>query len=226
MLTVVVPTLDSEATLEAALAALVPGACDGTVRHVVVSDGGSRDLTLDIAYGFGCEIVDAERGRGPQLAAGAKVARGDWLLFLHADTRLDPGWQHEVRAFIEHAGGGPRAAAFRFALDDPSPPARRLERVVALRCALLALPYGDQGLLISRRHYEHIGGFRDLPLMEDVDLMRRLGRRSLTLLRSRAVTSAERYRRSGYLRRIARNAVCLSLYYMGVPPRVILRLYA
>lgn len=226
MLTVIVPTFDSEATLAATLTALVPAACEGMVRQVVAVDGGSRDSTLAIAEGFGCDVVSARRGRGPQLAAGARAARADWLLFLHADTVLDPGWYVEARAFIEGMDAErPCAAAFRFALDDFAPAARRLERIVALRCALLALPFGDQGLLISRRHYEAIGGFRELPLMEDVDLMRRIGRRSLVLLATRAVTSAGRYRQSGYLRRMLRNAVCLSLYYIRVPPRLILRLY-
>lgn len=226
MLTVIVPTLDAGSTLEAALAALVPAACDGVVRQVVVVDGGSRDATQAIAEGFGSDLVEAQRGRGPQLAAGASAARHRWLLFLHGDTVLEPGWHEEVAEFVAEAEAAdrPRAAAFRFALDDSSSRARLLERFVALRCALLALPFGDQGLLISRAHYEAIGGFRDLPLMEDVDLVRRIGRRSLAMLRSRAVSSAARYRR-GYVRRMLRNALCLSLYYLRVPPRLIVRLY-
>ena len=93
------------------------------------------------------------------------------------------------------------------------------------RCRLLALPYGDQGLLIPRGLYEALGGFRPLPLMEDVDLVRRIGRRRLALLPVAAVTSAARYRRAGYGPRVLRNLACLSLYGLGVPPRVIARLY-
>ena len=102
---------------------------------------------------------------------------------------------------------------------------RRLERLVAWRCRALALPYGDQGLLISRALYEAAGGFRPLPLMEDVDLVRRLGRRRLAALPVRAVTSAERWRREGWRRRSARNLACLSLWFLGVPPGAIKRLY-
>lgn len=227
MLTVILPTLDSEATLSPALAALVPGVCEGLVAQVVVADGGSEDATLDIAEGYGCDIVGVPRGRGPQLAAGARAARHEWLLFLHSDTVLEPGWHREAEAFMEHAtrATAERAAAFRFALDDTGLRARTLERIVALRCALFALPYGDQGLLISRRHYQALGGFRDLALMEDVDLVRRIGRRSLRVLRSRAVTSAERYRRHGYLRRSLRNMLCLALFFLRAPPALIQRLY-
>jgi hypothetical protein len=123
------------------------------------------------------------------------------------------------------AGGTGRAAYFAFALDDPSPEARRLERLVAWRCRALALPYGDQGLLVSRALYDAAGGFRPLPLMEDVDFVRRLGRRRLAALPPAAVTSAERWRREGWRRRSARNLACLSLWFLGVPPGAIKRLY-
>ena len=94
-----------------------------------------------------------------------------------------------------------------------------------LRCAALRLPYGDQGLLIPKRLYDEVGGYRPLPLMEDVDLVRRLGRRRTVMLRSRAVTSAERFRRDGYVRRSTRNLLCLALYTLRVPAHVISRIY-
>jgi hypothetical protein len=100
-----------------------------------------------------------------------------------------------------------------------------LERLVALRCTALRLPYGDQGLLIPRRLYAEIGGYRPLPLMEDVDLVRRLGRRRIVMLRARAITSAERFRREGYVRRSAKNLACLTLYTLRVPTHVISRFY-
>jgi hypothetical protein len=118
-----------------------------------------------------------------------------------------------------------RAAAFRFALDDFSPQARRLERIVAWRANALALPYGDQGLLINREFYLSLGGFRALPLMEDVDLVRRIGRRRLVILPISARTSAARWRSQGWTARSLRNLTCLSLYYLGVPLRLLHRLY-
>lgn len=228
MISVVIPTLDAVGTLGPSLAALVPAAAEGLVRDVVISDGGSNDDTLAVADLMGCAIVHGERGRGPQLARGAEAARGPWLLFLHADTVLTEGWEREARQFIERAEqsvAGEAAATFAFALDDLSWKARFLEGVVRFRVSTLALPYGDQGLLISRKLYRSLGGYRPLPLMEDVDLVRRIGRRRLHVLRSKAVTSAERYRRSGFFCRMARNAACLTLYKLGLPMSVILKLY-
>lgn len=222
---VVIPTLDAAASLPAALDSLREGTAAGLVREVMVSDGGSKDGTLGIARQRDCRAVTGGRGRGGQLARGAEAAGGEWLLFLHADTRLAAGWSEEVRAWLARPGAPGRAAVFAFALDDPSWKARLLERLVAARVAALALPYGDQGLLISRRLYDALGGFRPLPLMEDVDLVRRIGRARLTRFATPAVTSAARYLRDGYGRRMSRNALCLGLYLAGVPPARIVRLY-
>ena len=218
-LTIVVPTLNAAPSLPVTFESCA--AWSGAER--IVADGGSTDGTPALAETLGARVVTAPRGRGTQLAAGAAAARGDWLLFLHADTRLAPGWTAAARAHTEAAPDS--AAYFAFALDDPSPRARRLERMVAWRCRALALPYGDQGLLIRRALYDAVGGYRPLPLMEDVDLVRRLGRRRLTALPVPAVTSAARWRSGGWTRRSARNLACLSLWFLGVPPAVIKRLY-
>lgn len=220
-LTIIIPTLEAARSLGATLAA-----CAEAGAELLVVDGGSRDGTPDLARCLGARLLESEPGRGRQLAAGAAAARGGWLLFLHADTRPAPGWAAVARAFMGDPANVARAAHFAFALDDPSPQARRLERLVAWRCRALGLPYGDQGLLLSRPLYEAVGGFRPLPLMEDVDLVRRLGRRRLAALPVPAVTSAERWRREGWHRRSARNLACLSLWFLGVPPGVIRRLYA
>ena len=228
MISVIIPTLNAEAGLVQSLAALVPAALDGLVREVIVVDGGSGDRTREIADEAGAVILTRSGGRGCQLAAGARQARFPWLLFLHADTVLEAGWEREAAAFMEAIDDGrqpPRAAAFRFALDDTGLQPRILERLVALRCALLRLPYGDQGLLLPKALYEEIGGYPSYALMEDVDLILRLGRRRIALLRSQAVTAAARYRRDGYLRRSLRNLVCLTLFFMRAPHSVIVRLY-
>ncbi|MBX3494262.1 MAG: TIGR04283 family arsenosugar biosynthesis glycosyltransferase [Parvibaculum sp.] len=230
MLSVVIPTLNAEKTLTRTLSPLVTAAVRGLVQEVIVADGGSSDETLEIVEAAGAKLVQAKRGRGTQLAAGAAAARGNWLLFLHADTVLDASWIGEVEKLFEQIEAGrfrdhEMAAAFKFALDDFSGWARFLEFMVALRCALLKLPYGDQGLLVNRRLYDRLGGYRDLPLMEDVDLVRRIGRRRLVMLRSPAVTSPARYLKEGFIARSLRNLGCLALYYMRVPPRVIARLY-
>ncbi|WP_350333346.1 TIGR04283 family arsenosugar biosynthesis glycosyltransferase [Coralliovum pocilloporae] len=228
MLSVVIPTLNAGKILPQTLSALVPGAVAGLVSQVIIADGGSGDNTHAVSDDAGCDWLNAPEGRGSQLAAAAELARGDWLLFLHADTVLSEGWIREVEHFIERAERNDqtdRAAYFRFALDDLGGKARLLEKIVALRCALFALPYGDQGLLIHKQTYRALGGFRSVPLMEDVDLVRRVGRSRLYGLRTEAITSAVRYRKNGFLPRMMRNIVCLSLYYLGVPPRHIKRLY-
>ena len=212
---VVIPTLNAAAGLGATLAGL-------SGMAVTIADGGSTDGTAALAAAAGARVIAAPRGRGPQLAAGAAATSAPWLLFLHADTRLGPGWREAIAA---HCAGETRAGYFRFALDDPSPAARQLERAVAWRCRVFALPYGDQGLLIRRDLYDQMGGFRPLPLMEDVDLIRRLGRHRITPLPVAAITSAARWRRDGWWRRSARNLLCLGLFFAGVPPRLIRRLY-
>lgn len=224
MISLVIPTLNAERTLQRALAPLVPAGVEGLVREVVVADGGSTDRTLELADDAGANIVRTEPGRGVQLAAGCAAAKSDWLLVLHADTELAEDWPGTV---LQHLNRHPdKAGWFRFGLDDQGLRARVWERGVALRCGLLALPYGDQGLLISRRLYDDVGGYRPLPLMEDVDLVRRLGSRRLRPLEARAMTSAERYRRDGYLGRSAKNAVLLARYLAGADPARLARAYA
>jgi rSAM/selenodomain-associated transferase 2 len=228
MISVVIPALNSQAGLPAALASLVSAAVDGLVREVIVVDGGSSDATAVIAEETGARLILSARGRGRQLALGAKAARFPWLLFLHADTRLGDGWERDAMAFLRQVDSGEcalAAAAFRFALDDQGLRPRLLERLVALRCALLRLPYGDQGLLIPKRLYESLGGYRPLLLMEDVDLVRRLGRRRVRMLAAPAITSPERFQVEGYGRRSARNLLCLALYFLRVPIGTIHKFY-
>ncbi len=218
-ITIVIPTLNAGADLEQCLTAL------GSDDLILIVDGGSTDATGEIASRFGATFVATPPGRGTQLRAGAGAARSDWLLFLHADTHLEPGWRDTVMAQLQRADAHATAAVFRFALDDTSAAARRLERMVAWRGRVLGLPYGDQGLLIHRTLYDAVGGFPDIPLMEDVAIIRQIGRHRLVHLNARAITSATRWKRHGWLRRSARNLTCLSLYFAGVSPEIIAKIY-
>ena len=216
-----IPTLNAAASLPATLAAL-----RGEVAEIIIADGGSMDATPDIARAYGAQVITAPRGRGPQLHAAAEAATQPWLLALHADTCPGAGWQEAVAGFIARPEAAKQAGYFRFALDDASPEARRLEAMVAWRCQWLGLPYGDQGLLIARDFYHALGGYEPIPLMEDVVLIRGIGRKSLVALPADFITSAEKWRRDGWYARSARNLFCLSLWFAGVSPDRIARLYA
>ena len=217
MLTIVIPVLNAAASLSQCLAAL------DSADEIIVVDGGSTDDSVEIANWSGTRVIAAPRGRGTQLHMGGQAARGDWLLFLHADTQLAAGWREAVATHVATAPGC--AGYFDLRLDDAAWQARLIERGVALRVRSLGLPYGDQGLLISRRLYDEIGGFRPLALMEDVDLVRRIGRHRLHRLAATALTSADRWRRDGWIRRSARNLACLALYAGGVAPARLARYY-
>jgi len=221
LIAAVIPTFDVAAELAPLLADLD---ASPLVAEIIVADGGSRDATLAVAL-TGARVVQAPRGRGTQLAAGAAAATSDWLLFLHADCRPAEGWEDAVRAFVTVSDAAGHAGYFALAFDDTTQAARRLERLVAWRCRVLALPYGDQGLLISRALYDAVGGYAAIPLMEDVDIVRRLGRHRLKPIGATIRTSAKRYRRDGYRRRALRNLCCLTLYFLGVKPARIARLY-
>lgn len=221
-LSIVIPTLDAAARLPVLLSDLrkAPFALE-----IILVDGGSRDDTCRLAAEAGCRLLTTEAGRGRQLARGAEAARGDWLLFLHADSRLPQEWHQAVARFMAERPAGEVAAYFRLALDSPLAAARRVERLAAWRARCFALPYGDQGLLISRGLYDKVGGYPRWPLMEDVALIRRLGRARLEALPATILTSAARYEREGWWRRPLRNLSCLALYFLGASPTWIARRY-
>jgi rSAM/selenodomain-associated transferase 2 len=183
-----------------------------------VADAGSQDETVICAITGGARIVQAPRGRARQLNAGARASCGEWLLFLHADSRLYEQARHVLATALREPV--PFAAAvFRFAVDLPPLWKNLLERGQALRDALWGLPYGDQGLLIRRDCFEAIGGYPDIPLMEDVAIIQALRRRSkVKRLPAAIVTSGRRYRQHGVLRTSVRHLVLIALYFLGVSP--------
>jgi rSAM/selenodomain-associated transferase 2 len=183
--------------------------------EVLVVDGGSRDDTVPRARAAGARVLVAPPGRGRQLRAGAEASGGDAVVFLHADTRLPPGWAGAVRAAL----ADPRAAGGSFALrfDARSPGLRVVEWGAALRRRLLGLPYGDQAPFARRSALAAIGGVPDAPFMEDLDLVRRLrchGR--LVRLSLPVATSARRYQARGVLRTMLRNWAALAAWRLGL----------
>lgn len=230
MLTVIIPTCNSEQTLPRTLACLVGPTVRGIVREVIMVDCGSDDGTEEIAEETGARFIGGCGALAASLRAGAHAARSPWLLFLPPETVLEAGWADEAMSFLERcerlgAEGLDQAGVFHFAVDAFGASARRLEALVALRNRLFALPHGEQGLLISRAFYEKLGGHADLQRMEDVELAMRIGRHRLSFFRTNAVTSAARHRKSGTWLRPLRNFACLSLSAVGVPPRMLARHY-
>ncbi len=218
MISVIVPTLNSQAQLARCFDSLVPAAVDGIVREVIVADGGSSDDTLFIADATGAHVIRADSARAARLAEGADAAKSDWLLFLHPETALEQGWQQEAQAFIEHGDlARPQAAVFRAGLESLGRRAWWNETAAALRFAIFGLPGGDQGLLISRHLYLKVGGYRALPAFEDVDIARRIGRRHLVMLRSRAWLGSTQFRN--------RRAGVALLSALKVPPALLARIY-
>ena len=235
-ISVIVPVLNDGPVLMQLLDAL-PANPD---CEVIVVDGGS-DAAVDAlcARHPDVRLIRAPAGRGGQMNAGAAVSTGAWLFFLHADSSLPEGWpaaiagtqangdsasssaSHGARPVASHVGGW-----FRFALDDRAWQARVIEWLVAGRVALLSLPYGDQGFFVRRDVFAAMGGFRDIPLMEDVEFARRLVRHGPVRRSPLAlVTSARRWQRDGWFRRSARNVGLVCLYFLGVDPARLARRY-
>lgn len=221
-LSIIIPTWNAGESLALTLGALGPGLEAGLIREVVISDGGSNDATRAIADSAGAIWVTCSAGRGGQLARGAVQAEGRWLLFLHADTYLGEDWPDAVLAHMrDHSD---KAGYFRLAFRAKGGMARLVAGWANLRAHRLDLPYGDQGLLIHRDHYARVGGFADIPLMEDVAIARALNGR-LKAMEATAFTSAERYEAQGWLRRGGRNLVTLTRYLWGADPEVLARAY-
>ena len=215
-ISVVIPALDEEQRLPAAIQSVRADA------DVIVVDGGSRDATRAVAAAEGARVLESPRGRGRQLDEGARAATGDWLVFLHADTRLEAGWADALASLPADVAGG----AFRLAIDSDRLAFRIVERAVRARVRLFALPYGDQGLFVRREAYAAVGGMPHLPLMEDVAFVRRLRRAGrLAFLPIRAFTSARRWERHGVLRATLRNWWLLGLYAAGRSPERLARIY-
>jgi rSAM/selenodomain-associated transferase 2 len=217
-LAVIVPTLDERQNLDRYLPRIA-----AVGDELVVSDGGSSDGTVEAARRHGARVVEGERGRGIQLNRGAAASDAEILLFLHADTLPPPGTAAAIR---EAVAGGAEGGGFqvRFAGDDGW--TRLGSRLVNLRTRLTRLPLGDQGQFVTRAAFEALGGYRDWPILEDLDFARRLRRRRrLAVLQPAMQTSYRRYRKRGIARTILVNWLIWLLYGLGVSPHRLARLY-
>lgn len=219
MISIIIPTLNEAATISATVAALRQ--LDGAAE-IIVSDGGSTDGTVEKARACGLRTISAPRGRGPQMNAAARIAGGDVLLFLHADTRLPAGALQliiEVMKDCDVCGGN-----FSLIFDGRDRGSRLLTRLYPL-LRLGGMCYGDSGFFVRRAAFEAVGGFRNFPIFEDCDLykrLRRLGR--FVHLEQQAVTSSRRFE-GRFLRTFALWSALQVLYWLGVNPHRLNRLY-
>lgn len=214
----IIPTLDEESFLRQNLAPTLSAA-----DEVVVSDGGSRDGTLRLAEAMGARTVSGEPGRGAQLNRGAAATDCDGLVFLHADTRLPTGAFAAIRQALAagKVGGG-----FRVRFDTDHRVMALGSRLVNLRTRLTRAPLGDQAQFVSRSTFDNLGGFREWPLLEDLDLIRRMKRQGeIVVLPLAALTSARRYLEGGIGRTVAKNWLIWALYFAGFPAERLARLY-
>ena len=219
---VIIPTLNEEAGLPACLGGLFEGVSTGLLRELIVADAGSQDATLEVAEEAGAEVVVCAPSRGGQLRAGAAKAQGEWLLFVHADTVLPEGWSATVEA---HLAQVECAGYFGLSFDKGKLAGRFVAGWANLRSRIFGLPYGDQALLISQRLYEEVGGFPDIPLMEDMALARALGPSRLRRLTGLVTTSPRKYQAQGWVRRGGRNLWTLGRYMCGVSPEKLAAAY-
>ncbi|MGI9391234.1 MAG: TIGR04283 family arsenosugar biosynthesis glycosyltransferase [Boseongicola sp.] len=222
-LSVVIPSLNAASELPETAKALMPGLTEGLIRELVVTDGGSSDDTLEIARALGAVIVEGPPGRGGQIALGVEAARAEWLLILHADTHLGPGWPDAVWRHIE--SGQNKAGYFRLVFRAEGWAPKLVASGANFRARWLGLPYGDQGLLLPKRLLAAIGGVPNVPLMEDVIIARQL-RGLMRPLDAKAHTSADRYLREGWVRRVARNLWTLTRFKFGASPEQLMSRYS
>jgi rSAM/selenodomain-associated transferase 2 len=220
-LSVIIPTLNAARTIGPTLECLYGGMGKSLVCEVIFADGGSDDIINEIADNSGAKLITGPPGRGSQLHAGAKAAKGKWLLFIHADTVLSENWVTEMK---RHITAHSKAGYCKLAFDSDGFAPRFIAGGANLRSRVFGLPYGDQTLLISKVLYDKTGGYPDIPLMEDVAFSRKL-RSHLMALPITATTRSDRYVKTGWFRRTAQNLGTLILYFLGVSPDRLVKRY-
>jgi len=219
-ISIIIPVLNEANTIRAVLARLL----DARSVEVIVVDGGSRDETEAIAQSLGVKVITAAASRASQMNAGAAVSTGEILLFLHADTHLPTEFETLVRQALQNAGTV--AGAFELRIDAQLRGLRLVERMVNMRSRFLSMPYGDQAIFLKAAIFNEIGGFPDLPIMEDFELMlrlRRLGR--ITLVPTPVLTSGRRWQKLGVVKTTLINQLIIAGYFLGIPPAQLVRLY-
>ena len=219
-ISIIIPTLDEAEFIAGTLASIPrePG------LEVIVVDGGSRDDTPLIAQSLGALVIHSSPGRARQMNLGAATSNGDILLFLHADTRLPEGFTGHIHQSLRN----PRvvAGAFRLSLAPRVKGSAFIEKMANLRAEKLHLPYGDQAIFILAKTLKELGGYKEIPLLEDVDLVRRLRRIGrLAMIPVPVAVSSRRWKKLGVWKTTWINQVILAGFFLGIPPRILAHWY-
>jgi rSAM/selenodomain-associated transferase 2 len=219
-LSVIIPVLNEAANIQAA----IESTRSGRNLDIIAVDGGSQDATCQIAQSQGVRVLPSPAGRAHQMNVGAAAATGNILLFLHADTRLPSGFDTLIRTALQDPDTV--AGAFRLRIDGPQRALRWVEWGVDRRSRWLQMPYGDQAIFVRRSAFQALGGFPELPIMEDFELIRRLRRRgAIVIIQTPVVTSARRWQRTGILQTTLINQLMILGYWLGVRPERLAQLY-
>ena len=208
--TVVIPTYNSEKTIENTLNSICK-----YFNKIIIVDADSCDLTIQMSKKYNIKIIKSLKGRGPQLILGAEHASTDWIFFLHSDTIIKKNNIIDINQFITNTLNNNKAASFKIKFNTNNIWSNLLSKLVNIRSKYLKLPYGDQGLLISKSFYKNIGGYKNIPIMEDVEIIRAIGFRNIKILNSYIITDAARFENQGWIYRPMINLFCLTLYFLG-----------
>ena len=219
-ITLVIPTYNAEKTIYKTLDNV-----SKKFQKIIIVDADSKDLTRKICDKFTIQFFTSKKNRGLQLNIGGEKCDSDWIFFLHADSILDSDAINEINKFISNAKNNYKAAALKLKFNQKNIYSFLLSKIVFFRSKYLKLPYGDQGLIISKVFYTKIGGFKPLPIMEDVEIVKNIGFKNIILLDSYITTDSIRYKDQGWLFRPLINLYCLSLYFLGFNINLINKIY-
>ncbi len=218
-ISVVIPVLNEARNIKTAIASIKLS----TNVEIIVVDGGSNDNTINIGKSLGVKVLTSMPGRAYQMNAGAAIAEGEILLFLHADTRLPLGFDTLVR---ETLGTGAVAGGFRLKIAGKGWGLRLVEWGVGVRSRFFQFPYGDQAIFLTKQVFEEVGGFPELPIMEDFELIRRLrGVGRIQIISTPVLTSARRWLQKGIFQTTLINQIVIIAYFLGVSPAKIMQFY-
>lgn len=197
----------------------------GHLFEIIVVDGDRQGSTVKVIEDKDVTTVTVEKGRGRQMNAGAAIARGEILIFLHADTKLPDMALEKISRVLEDEKYV--AGAFDLRIDSDRFALKYISARASFRSRSTRIPYGDQAIFIRKKYFDKIGRFKDIPLMEDVDLMRRIKTdgKKICILPDKVTTSARRWERNGVFRTTLKNKILIILFYLGVKPDILAKYY-